>query len=168
MSGIQDLPRPKKAPPAGGAGRVSAIPIQGLNVTTMTALPRLDVSVSSVAVVMRDASIEWRSTRYALAFSARWRASVSRREAAVPSSGYPVMTTVARGFSRRRRAPASRRALAMFVTRALPRSKSIVSVVGAGGGGGATTGGGGGGAGGGAMTVGAAWPPKWNRTPTLG
>src|SRR4029453_15750904 len=97
----------------------------------------------------------WRSTRYALAFSARCRASDSRRAEAVPSSGYPVIMTVARGFSRSRRATASRRALAMLVMRALPRSKSIVSVVGAGGGGGATTGGAGGGIGAGGASDGA-------------
>src|SRR2546422_4113368 len=120
----------------------------------MTALPRALVSIRSVDVEIRDESIACRSIRYFLALSARWRASVSRRDAAVISSGDPVMTTVARGFSRSRSATASSRAFAMFVMWALPRSKSIVSVVGAGGGG-ATTGGAGGGIGAGGASGGA-------------
>src|SRR5437660_12342249 len=123
---------------------------------TMTAFPRLVVSIRSVDVEIRDESIPCRSIRYLLALSARARASDSRRDAAVISSGDPVMTTVARGFSRSRSATASRRAFAMFVMWALPRSKSIVSVVGAGGGGGgATTGGAGGGIGAGGASGGA-------------
>src|SRR5512143_862052 len=64
----------------------------------------------------------------------------------------------------------------MLVTRDLPCSKSIGSRTGAagfsgslgGGGGGAGGGGAGAGAGGASTMGGAAWPPKWKSTPTVG
>jgi hypothetical protein len=68
---LRQIPTRGKPLPEGRGQESPANLYYGLIVTTITASPRLAASVRSVSVLIRDASIECRSTRYDLAFSAR-------------------------------------------------------------------------------------------------